>query len=667
MRKPARAKSPQKGTIAEAASIPACTKGWYVGANLAEAPPGTAYVLQNAFPQLNYVRMRRGTNVWASGMPSSVVPSLLPFNNGSSSKLFAVCNNAFYDVSSTGSVGAALVTGLSNSTWESMQFTGTGGQFLVACNGVDNEQVWTGTQWAQNTASFTGSITGTTLTITAVASGSIVPGIQLFGTGVTIGTKLATTAVNITGSISGTTLTVTAVSGGTIGVGLVLSGSTVVSGTTITALGTGTGGAGTYTVSISQSVASGPLYLNNSGIGGTGTYILDTSQTVASTPTMTQNALLMTGRTGGPFAQIWGYKNRIYGVQSSSMTAWYGPLDSIGGSYTALPLSSIFTRGGYLMCGGTWAIDSTSGIYESCVFISSEGEVAMYAGDYPGASNWELKGRYKISKPLGRRCLMKAGGDLAIMTEDGIVPMSQVQTLDEVALQNVAITMPIAPAWRDAVTARAGLTGWQIVVWPLESMAVVNLPKSSADDNTQFVSNARTGAWAQYVGWDAQCFAVYEYGSSTGLFYGTSDGRVMQAEVTGSDNGQSYTMTLFPSYSDLDKPGTRKQVKLAHPLVQANFSANTQLTMKIDFDPSVPAAPGISINVLPGVPVWGASIWGRSYFPAAVIDQSQWTAAEAIGTVVSPVVQVSTNNVNITPDYRVNAIGLLFETGTPFG
>jgi hypothetical protein len=59
-----------------------------------------------------------------------------------------------------------------------------------------------------------------------------------------------------TGSISGTTLTVTAVTTGNIGIGSVLSGTGVTSGTTITALISGTGGVGTYTVSASQTVSS---------------------------------------------------------------------------------------------------------------------------------------------------------------------------------------------------------------------------------------------------------------------------------------------------------------------------------------------------------------------------------------------------------------------------
>lgn len=61
---------------------------------------------------------------------------------------------------------------------------------------------------------------------------------------------------SVTGSISGTTLTVTAVANGSLAVGQVITGTGVTAGTRITALGTGTGGTGTYTVSASQTVAS---------------------------------------------------------------------------------------------------------------------------------------------------------------------------------------------------------------------------------------------------------------------------------------------------------------------------------------------------------------------------------------------------------------------------
>ena len=64
------------------------------------------------------------------------------------------------------------------------------------------------------------------------------------------------TAARGTASISGTTMTVTGTPTGTFAVGQTLTGTGLAQGTQITALGTGAGGAGTYTVNYAQTVAS---------------------------------------------------------------------------------------------------------------------------------------------------------------------------------------------------------------------------------------------------------------------------------------------------------------------------------------------------------------------------------------------------------------------------
>lgn len=68
-----------------------------------------------------------------------------------------------------------------------------------------------------------------------------------------------------TGSIAGSTLTVTASAQGQIQVGQTLVGAGISPGTIITALGTGTGGIGTYIVSIAQLVLSGLMQTVSSG------------------------------------------------------------------------------------------------------------------------------------------------------------------------------------------------------------------------------------------------------------------------------------------------------------------------------------------------------------------------------------------------------------------
>lgn len=120
----------------------------------------------------------------------------------------------------------------------------------------------------------TGSIAGTTLTVTGVTTGQINAGEIISGTGVTAGTQIlaqltgtpggdGTYEVSIDQTVTSTTitgsyglLTVTAVSSGALGLGDALSGTGVTAGTSIVALGTGAGGVGTYVVSAGQTVSS---------------------------------------------------------------------------------------------------------------------------------------------------------------------------------------------------------------------------------------------------------------------------------------------------------------------------------------------------------------------------------------------------------------------------
>jgi hypothetical protein len=94
---------------------------------------------------------------------------------------------------------------------------------------------------------------------TAQSSRQIVMGVEAYDGGSNAFPLKVIVGRGFTGSISGTTLTVTAIDAATsapLAVGQTIAGNGVTLGTTITALGTGSGGTGTYTVSASQTVGS---------------------------------------------------------------------------------------------------------------------------------------------------------------------------------------------------------------------------------------------------------------------------------------------------------------------------------------------------------------------------------------------------------------------------
>ena len=169
----------------------------------------------------------------------------------------------------------------------------TTGRVGIADNGVNVNIVDGAYRYSWRISSpanavFTGSVSGTVLTVTGVSTGTITAGQSLLGLGVTretvitsLGTgtggagtyninlsqTLTPRALNssvvgaqVTGSITATTLTVTAVASGVISVGHTIQGVGITAGTIVTAILTGTGGIGTYTVNVSQTVGSETMY-----------------------------------------------------------------------------------------------------------------------------------------------------------------------------------------------------------------------------------------------------------------------------------------------------------------------------------------------------------------------------------------------------------------------
>lgn len=139
------------------ASIPPSVGGLNARDELANMDPRDALTLDNIFPQPTYVQIRRGHASHATGM-SGTIETLMEWSGPASRKMKAANNGNIYDVTSAGAVGSAEVSGLSENSWQWVNFGTSGGNFLVACNGTDAVRNYDGTSWTSP------SITGSGLT-----------------------------------------------------------------------------------------------------------------------------------------------------------------------------------------------------------------------------------------------------------------------------------------------------------------------------------------------------------------------------------------------------------------------------------------------------------------------------------------------------------------------
>jgi len=244
----------------------------------------------NWFPEIDPLKQPGDRGVVAL-YPTPGLSSLVLFQNqeevrgmvtlSGGNVMVAVCGSYVYAITSN---FIPTLVGQLNSATGRVGITDNGVNVYI----VDGLNRYTWRISTPASAVFTASTSGTTLTVTAITNGTLAVGQVLFGVGIAqetvitalgsgsggIGTytinisqtvaseqmNSATAGAIVTASMSGTTLTVTAVTSGTLYIGQTIQGAGVTVQTIITALGTGTGGAGTYTINNSQTVASRTMY-----------------------------------------------------------------------------------------------------------------------------------------------------------------------------------------------------------------------------------------------------------------------------------------------------------------------------------------------------------------------------------------------------------------------
>ena len=144
--------------------VPPPLKGWNARDDLSDMDQDDAIVLDNLVPSDTGVFIRPGYATWVTGLGSAVL-SLMEYSApGSANKLFATTATAVYDVTTSGAVGAAVVTGLSNGNWQHSMFATAGGSFLVMCNGADGVRNYDGAVWT--TPVITGVTSANLVTVT---------------------------------------------------------------------------------------------------------------------------------------------------------------------------------------------------------------------------------------------------------------------------------------------------------------------------------------------------------------------------------------------------------------------------------------------------------------------------------------------------------------------
>lgn len=596
------------------------TAGWI--SNRALSNPGSiegqgAALLDNFFPKASSVTLRRGKQLYATlGNGGDPCTSIFTYANGNNQRMFATTDSVIYDVSSVIFPESALIVTdgdealvtedgdyfgwtstdgldvttlgpLTGGNWITTQFATTGGVYLIGVNGVDNGFLFDGENFYP------------------------------------------------------------LIEGGILGVSYNALTSDFVAGEIVT--GSVSSASGTIYRVVPSSATTGVIWLRDV----TGTFQDNEALTSTSgdaqvngvPSTLAPGITFPNGLDSSDMSYVWVYKNRLWFAQNASMNAWYlDEPDALGGTAVIFPLAGVFGKGGSLLFGAVWSIDGNNGadLSEQNIFVSTEGEVAVYQGINPSeASDWSKVGLYQIGRPLGNKAHFRGGGDIAIATSVGLVPMSKAVSLDVTSLAVATVSYKIADAWSEALTLR-GLEGWQCQIWPELKMAIVSPPNIIGGDlPVLFISNTETGAWTRYTGWEARCMTVFR----GQLFFGSSSGKIYIANASGKDEQDSYTGVVVPLFEDLGAPGMVKVTEVGRAIVRANTALKDTLDTLADFDLSVPSAPDASALAVGNL--WDLGVWGQSVWSAGVptVINQDWQSIGGLGYAISLAYQVTSGSV----------------------
>lgn len=335
------------------------------------------------------------------------------------------------------------------------------------------------------------------------------------------------------------------------------------------------------------------------------------------------------------------HKGRLFFIEKNTLSFWYLSSGVAGGALTEFDLAGVAQEGGFLMAMGTWTIDSGNGPDDRAVFVTSEGEVLVYAGTNPSsATDWGLVGVYKIGKPLGRRCLSKIAGDLLIITQNGVFPMSaaiQSETID----YKLAISFKIENAFNEASQSYGENFGWKAQLYPTESALLINVPIVEDGTHEQYVMNTITKSWCKFKAWDAEDFAQF----NNELYY--VDGtKVIKAWTGAADNGSNITYYAKCAFSYFGDMVHVKKFKMFKPVLGVNGTINFLTDIDVDFSDNLIAGTA-TYNVVNNA-LWDSAIWDASSWAAGLEIVQQWTSpASYQGRCAAGKIKIDSNNLTV--------------------
>lgn len=272
------------------------------------------------------------------------------------------------------------------------------------------------------------------------------------------------------------------------------------------------------------------------------------------------------------------HQRALYFLKKASLDFYFLPVGQITGDLKKFPLTSLFSAGGHLVAIGSWTVDGGEGKDDYAAFLTSEGQLAIYAGTDPAsADNWALKGVFNVGRPIGLVPLVKSGGDLLILTVNGIMSLMQMLSKGTASTER-ALTAIINSRFVELRQNQEDKPDWQMLVDPSRNLLLVNIPSGARARASQLAMNMSTGAWTEFYGWDSRRWELYK-----GELYSSIGKDVVRMWTLTDDRGIPITAIVKCAWTYLGPRSRTKQVNLGRFVFKSQGGINVQIGLDTDY------------------------------------------------------------------------------------
>lgn len=388
--------------------------------------------------------------------------------------------------------------------------------------------------------------------------------------------------------------------------------------------------------------------------------------TAWTTPTFGTGAGQVGGVDPANLCFVTTWKSRVWFIERDSTRVWYLPTSNITGTAVLLDVGPFMKRGGKVAFIASWTIDAGEGIDDFLVIGGENGDILVYKGTDPSsAATFGLVGIYYAGfLVLGRRPFVTFGGDLLVLSEFGIQPLSYLTRGGQSLLRASSTDYlgKIQPRLAELVTTYATQPNWFMAVHPKENLLLVNVPAAATSVYDQYALYTNTNAWTVL----RNIPMISAHIANNQMYFGTPDGRVglafegfFDAVALGASTGNSVLGVIQPSYSYFGGPGMNKHFTMVRPTFLAVDQPSLAIAMLADFRFQAPTTTFSVGSALGGI--WDTSTWDAGVWGGALNVYQNWLSVESVGYTGSLRIEASTvgDSFLASIDYMMEPGGVL--------